>query len=139
MTLHTAKGLEWPVVALDRAWKTGCSHWPAPRSRTNGLEEERRLCYVGITRAKDKLYVTWARARRRGGQLMPGRASRFLAALPPGVIEEKRTSVDVGAGLGSGSGGPAARGGRCGGGRPAGRPSRTTSTRRAVGRRRAER
>jgi ATP-dependent DNA helicase UvrD/PcrA len=91
MTLHTAKGLEWPVVAL-----TGLEDGLFPLARSmeqeNGLEEERRLCYVGITRAKDKLYVSWARARRRGGELRPGRASRFLLALPPGVIEEKRTS-----------------------------------------------
>ena len=91
MTLHTAKGLEWPVVAL-----TGLEDGLFPLMRAietpDGVEEERRLAYVGITRAKDKLYITWARARRRGGQLMPGKASRFLAALPPGVIEEKRTS-----------------------------------------------
>jgi len=91
MTLHTAKGLEWPVVAL-----TGLEDGLFPLARAeeqpDGLEEERRLCYVGITRAKDKLYLTWARARRRGGELRPGRASRFLQALPPGVFEEKRTS-----------------------------------------------
>jgi DNA helicase-2/ATP-dependent DNA helicase PcrA len=91
MTLHTAKGLEWPVVAL-----TGLEDGLFPLARAeeqpDGLEEERRLCYVGLTRAKDKLYLTWARARRRGGELRPGRASRFLQSLPPGVIEEKRTS-----------------------------------------------
>jgi DNA helicase-2/ATP-dependent DNA helicase PcrA len=91
MTLHTAKGLEWPVVAL-----TGLEDGLFPLARAEeqefGLEEERRLCYVGITRAKDKLYLSWARARRRGGELRPGRASRFLQALPPGIIEEKRTS-----------------------------------------------
>jgi DNA helicase-2/ATP-dependent DNA helicase PcrA len=58
----------------------------------NGLEEERRLCYVGLTRAKDKLYLTWARARRRGGELRPGIASRFLKAIPPGIVEERRTT-----------------------------------------------
>jgi DNA helicase-2/ATP-dependent DNA helicase PcrA len=47
---------------------------------------------VGVTRAKDKLYLSWARARRRGGQLMPGRPSRFLRAIPPGIIEEQRTT-----------------------------------------------
>ena len=91
MTLHTAKGLEWPVVALA-GMEDGL--FPLARSveQPDGLEEERRLCYVGITRAKDKLYFSWARARRRGGELRPGRASRFLEALPPGILEEKRTS-----------------------------------------------
>jgi DNA helicase-2/ATP-dependent DNA helicase PcrA len=91
MTLHTAKGLEWPVVVL-----TGLEHGLFPLTRAeeqpDGLEEERRLCYVGLTRAKDKLYLTWARARRRGGELRPGIPSRFLKALPPGIVEEKRTT-----------------------------------------------
>ncbi|HET7427464.1 MAG TPA: UvrD-helicase domain-containing protein [Gemmatimonadales bacterium] len=91
MTLHTAKGLEWPVVVL-----TGLEHGLFPLARAeeqpDGLEEERRLCYVGLTRAKDKLYLTWARARRRGGELRPGIASHFLRALPPGIVEEKRTT-----------------------------------------------
>ena len=91
MTLHTAKGLEWPVVVL-----TGLEHGLFPLARAeeqpSGLEEERRLCYVGLTRAKDKLYLTWARARRRGGELRPGIASRFLKAIPPGIIEERRTT-----------------------------------------------
>jgi DNA helicase-2/ATP-dependent DNA helicase PcrA len=58
----------------------------------DGLEEERRLCYVGLTRAKDKLYLTWARARRRGGELRPGMPSRFLKALPSNLVEERRTT-----------------------------------------------
>jgi len=91
MTLHTAKGLEWPVVVL-----TGMEHGLFPLARAEeqaaGLEEERRLCYVGLTRAKDKLYLTWARARRRGGELRPGIASRFLKALPPGIVDERRTT-----------------------------------------------
>jgi DNA helicase-2/ATP-dependent DNA helicase PcrA len=91
MTLHTAKGLEWPVVVL-----TGMEHGLFPLARAeeqpDGLEEERRLCYVGLTRAKDKLYLTWARARRRGGELRPGIPSRFLKALPPGIVEERRTT-----------------------------------------------
>jgi DNA helicase-2/ATP-dependent DNA helicase PcrA len=109
MTLHTAKGLEWPVVVL-----TGLEHGLFPLARAeaqaDGLEEERRLCYVGLTRAKDKLYLTWARARRRGGELRPGMASRFLRAIPPGIIEERRTTSlwapDWGAGQrGSGAAG----------------------------------
>jgi DNA helicase-2/ATP-dependent DNA helicase PcrA len=91
MTLHTAKGLEWPVVVL-----TGLEHGLFPLARAeeqpDGLEEERRLCYVGLTRAKDKLYLTWARARRRGGELRPGIPSRFLKGLPPGIVEERRTT-----------------------------------------------
>ncbi len=91
MTLHTAKGLEWPVVVLS-----GLEHGLFPLARAeeqpSGLEEERRLCYVGLTRAKDKLYLTWARARRRGGELRPGIASRFLKAIPPGIVEERRTT-----------------------------------------------
>jgi DNA helicase-2/ATP-dependent DNA helicase PcrA len=91
MTLHTAKGLEWPVVVMS-----GLEHGLFPLGRAeeqpSGLEEERRLCYVGLTRAKDKLYLTWARSRRRGGELRPGIASRFLKAIPPGIIEERRTT-----------------------------------------------
>jgi DNA helicase-2/ATP-dependent DNA helicase PcrA len=56
------------------------------------LEEERRLFYVALTRAKDKVYLSWARSRRRGGEIRPGMASRFLRPLPPGLIEEKHTS-----------------------------------------------
>jgi len=91
MTLHTAKGLEWPVVAI-----TGLEDGLFPLARAvetvDGLEEERRLFYVGLTRAKDKLYLAWARSRRRGGEVRPGMASRFLRAVPPEIIEEKRTS-----------------------------------------------
>jgi DNA helicase-2/ATP-dependent DNA helicase PcrA len=91
MTLHTAKGLEWPVVVL-----TGLENGLFPLARAaekvDGVEEERRLCYVGLTRAKDKLYVTWARSRRRGGELRPGMASPFLRAIPAGIIEERRTT-----------------------------------------------
>jgi DNA helicase-2/ATP-dependent DNA helicase PcrA len=91
MTLHTAKGLEWPVVVLT-GMENGLFPLARAEEQADGLEEERRLCYVGLTRAKDKLYLTWARARRRGGELRPGMASRFLRAIPPGIIEERRTT-----------------------------------------------
>jgi DNA helicase-2/ATP-dependent DNA helicase PcrA len=91
MTVHTAKGLEWPVVAV-----AGLEDGLFPLSRAletpEGAEEERRLAYVAITRARDRLVLTWARARRRGGQLLPGLPSRFLDAIPPGVSEERRSS-----------------------------------------------
>ena len=91
MTVHTAKGLEWPVVVV-----AGLEDGLFPLSRAletpEGAEEERRLAYVAVTRARDRLCLTWARARRRGGQLMPGLPSRFLEAIPPGVSEERRSS-----------------------------------------------
>lgn len=91
MTVHTAKGLEWPIVVL-----AGMEDGLFPLSRsldtTEGIEEERRLAYVGVTRSRDRLYVTWARARRRGGQLMPGMQSRFLDSLPPGIVQDRRSS-----------------------------------------------
>jgi DNA helicase-2/ATP-dependent DNA helicase PcrA len=90
LTVHAAKGLEWPVVVL-----AGLEDGLFPLSRSletqEGIEEERRLAYVGITRARDRLYLSWARTRRRGGQVMPGRRSRFLDALPADV-DERRTS-----------------------------------------------
>ncbi len=99
MTLHTAKGLEWPVVII-----TGLEEGLFPSARavesSGGYDEERRLCYVGITRARDAVTLTWARARRRGGELRPALPSRFLEEIPPEVVDERRTSFAVG---GSGS------------------------------------
>ncbi|HSN13261.1 MAG TPA: 3'-5' exonuclease, partial [Anaeromyxobacteraceae bacterium] len=116
MTLHTAKGLEWPVVVM-----AGMEEGLFPLSRAmespEGIEEERRLAYVGITRSREKLYVTWARSRRRGGQLMPGIMSRFVEDLPADRVEEKRTSAMF-APFGGRSGGWGGReggyGARCG-------------------------
>jgi DNA helicase-2/ATP-dependent DNA helicase PcrA len=95
LTVHAAKGLEWPVVAV-----AGLEDGLFPLSRAletpEGAEEERRLAYVAITRARDRVYLSWARTRRRGGQLMPGIASRFLDAIPPAVSEERRSSAALG-------------------------------------------
>ncbi|MBL0179174.1 MAG: UvrD-helicase domain-containing protein [Gemmatimonadetes bacterium] len=129
MTLHTAKGLEWPVVVL-----AGMEDGLFPSGRAlespDGLDEERRLCYVGITRARDALLMTWARARRRGGELRPAMASRFLKELPPELLEEKSTSFAVGGRLGQSSWGSGGwGGGRSGGSQGSGAKwGRSTST-----------
>jgi DNA helicase-2/ATP-dependent DNA helicase PcrA len=109
MTLHTAKGLEWPLVVL-----TGLEDGLFPSSRAadqlNGIEEERRLCYVGLTRAKDKLYLTFRRRRRAGDRFIDCAPSRFLRAIPPGIIEERRTTSLWAPGWGAGQrGGGAGR------------------------------
>ena len=89
MTLHAAKGLEFPLVFL-----AGMEEGLFPSSRTltdpNGLEEERRLCYVGMTRAMDTLVMTRARYRRRYGSDMPETSlpSRFLEEVPSRLIED---------------------------------------------------
>ena len=89
MTLHSAKGLEFPLVCL-----VGLEEGLFPHSRTlldpDQLEEERRLCYVGMTRAMDALIVTRARYRRRYGNDMPEQSvpSRFLEEIPQHLFEE---------------------------------------------------
>ena len=120
MTLHTAKGLEWPVVVMS-----GMEDGLFPMSRAmespDGLEEERRLCYVGITRARDSLLLTWARSRRRGGELRPGMPSRFLREIPAELVEERRTSFAVGNALGGNWSGSGQYGGSRGSGWGSGR------------------
>jgi DNA helicase-2/ATP-dependent DNA helicase PcrA len=91
MTLHTAKGLEWPVVVLS-GLEDGLFPLGRAMETQAGLEEERRLFYVGLTRAKDKLYLSWARARRRGGELRPGIVSRFVESVPAELLEERSTA-----------------------------------------------
>src|SRR2546422_158118 len=91
MTVHMAKGLEWPVVAL-----AGLEDGLFPLGRTagepGGLEEERRLCYVGLTRAREKLYLSWARTRYRNGRLELAEPARVLQARPATVVEARRTT-----------------------------------------------
>jgi ATP-dependent DNA helicase UvrD/PcrA len=92
MTLHTAKGLEFPVVFL-----TGMEEevFPHQRSLTNAkeLEEERRLAYVGITRAEQRLYLTRALARNWWGRPSFHKQSRFLTEIPAGLIEWRRDAL----------------------------------------------
>src|SRR5437667_2542595 len=91
MTVHMAKGLEWPVVALA-GLEDGLFPLARAAGEPGGLEEERRLCYVGLTRAREKLYLAWARTRYRNGRLEVSEPSRFLEALPPRVVEERSTT-----------------------------------------------
>jgi DNA helicase-2/ATP-dependent DNA helicase PcrA len=94
MTLHSAKGLEFPVVFLC-GLEDGL--FPHQRSITDvqGLEEERRLCYVGATRAMRQLYLTYAEQRRMHGVDSYGAPSRFIAEIPVQLVEEVRPRVQV--------------------------------------------
>jgi DNA helicase II / ATP-dependent DNA helicase PcrA len=94
MTLHSAKGLEFPVVFLC-GMEEGL--FPHQRSLTDldGLEEERRLCYVGMTRAMRQLYLTWAEQRRLHGVDSYGQASRFVREIPEELLQEVRPRVGV--------------------------------------------
>jgi DNA helicase-2/ATP-dependent DNA helicase PcrA len=88
MTLHNAKGLEFPVVYI-----AGLEDGLFPLARAYDepaeLEEERRLFYVGLTRAKDKLFLSWARQRRRAGDFTYGTLSPFVEAIPRELREER--------------------------------------------------
>lgn len=109
MTLHTAKGLEFPIVFL-----TGMEDGTFPHQRTladpKELEEERRLAYVGITRARERLFITRASVRAAWGtpQFFP--ASRFLEEIPEALVHVARAGnarayADFGGGFGGGFGG----------------------------------
>jgi DNA helicase II / ATP-dependent DNA helicase PcrA len=94
MTLHSAKGLEFPVVFLA-GMEDGL--FPHQRSVADlaGLEEERRLCYVGTTRAMKQLYITYAEQRRLYGVDTYGQPSRFISELPADLVEEIRPRLQV--------------------------------------------
>jgi DNA helicase II / ATP-dependent DNA helicase PcrA len=93
MTLHTAKGLEFPTVFL-----TGLEDGVFPHSRSlddgGELEEERRLAYVGLTRARERLYVSRALVRSAWGAPAHNPGSRFLAEVPDELVDWRRTEAD---------------------------------------------
>jgi DNA helicase-2/ATP-dependent DNA helicase PcrA len=86
MTLHTAKGLEFPVVFIAGMEEDLLPHYRA-QGEPAEMEEERRLCYVGMTRARERLYLTMARRRRLFGQYDNTSPSRFFTELPPWNVE----------------------------------------------------
>ena len=94
MTLHSAKGLEFPVVFM-----AGVDEGIFPSSRSSlektGLEEERRLMYVGVTRAEKKLYITSAKRRQMWGECKYFNPSRFIGEIPFDLIEEVASNSHV--------------------------------------------
>ncbi len=94
MTLHSAKGLEYPVVFL-----AGVEEGLFPHKRSvedsDRLEEERRLCYVGLTRAREQAILSWAEKRRLHGSETPGAPSRFLSELPEACVHHVRGRTRV--------------------------------------------
>jgi len=94
MTLHSAKGLEFPVVFLC-GMEDGLFPHQRSISDVEGLEEERRLCYVGTTRAMKQLYLTYAEQRRLHGVDSYGTPSRFIKELPAELLEEIRPRIQI--------------------------------------------
>ncbi|QSX41210.1 DNA helicase II [Shewanella cyperi] len=94
MTLHSAKGLEFPVVFMAGVEE---GIFPSKLALEEGdrLDEERRLCYVGMTRAMEKLYITYAESRRIYGREDYARPSRFIKEIPPQYVQEIRLKAQV--------------------------------------------
>ncbi|MBC8794640.1 DNA helicase II [Shewanella algae] len=94
MTLHSAKGLEFPLVFMAGVEE---GLFPSQLSLEEGdrLEEERRLCYVGMTRAMQQLYITYAESRRIYGRENYSRLSRFIKEIPPQYLQEIRLKAQV--------------------------------------------
>lgn len=94
MTLHSAKGLEFPLVFLAGMEENLFPHHMS-MDDPEGLEEERRLCYVGITRAMQKLYITYAEARRLHGEETYNTPSRFIREVPRSLVQEVRLKAEI--------------------------------------------
>ncbi|HKB51226.1 MAG TPA: UvrD-helicase domain-containing protein [Solirubrobacterales bacterium] len=101
MTLHNAKGLEYETVFI-----VGCEDGAFPHMKAleeGGEEEERRLCYVGITRARSRLYMTWTRERRLFGRAERNLPSRFVDELPEELTERGSSAIGADGSWGTGS------------------------------------
>ena len=99
MTLHNAKGLEYDTVFI-----VGCEDGAFPHMKAleeGGEEEERRLCYVGITRARRRLYMAWTRERRLFGRAERNLPSRFVDELPEDLVERGSSAPGAGGGWGA--------------------------------------
>jgi DNA helicase-2/ATP-dependent DNA helicase PcrA len=117
MTLHTAKGLEFPVVFVT-GWEDGMFPHMRALGDPTELSEERRLAYVGITRARERLYVSRAKVRSSWGQPMMNPESRFLREIPQHLIDWRRTDPKPAPSA------PVSGAGRFGAGAPRPSPSR---------------
>lgn len=93
MSLHSAKGLEFPIIFMVGMEEGLLPHIHSTWEKDK-IEEERRLCYVGITRAKQKLYFTYARKRWQHGRTMNTTRSRFLSEIPTYLLDENKSDVE---------------------------------------------
>jgi DNA helicase-2/ATP-dependent DNA helicase PcrA len=93
MTLHSAKGLEFPLVFIAGMEDGLFPHQRSVEDSGGRLEEERRLCYVGMTRAREELYLTYAEVRRMHGAESHSRPSRFIDEMPSELLEEIRPRI----------------------------------------------
>jgi ATP-dependent DNA helicase UvrD/PcrA len=105
MTLHSAKGLEFPSVLLVGMEENILPHVRSIHGDTQALEEERRLCYVGITRAREELIITYASRRTLFGNIQANRPSRFLGEIPAELLRDAGLPQSRVAGRGSRAGG----------------------------------
>ena len=94
MTLHAAKGLEFPLLIISGLEENLFPHHMSTETE-NGIEEERRLCYVGMTRAKEKLILTYAECRYLHGLEKFNQPSRFLSEIPAELIDAVRPTPKI--------------------------------------------
>jgi len=95
MTLHSAKGLEFPLVFVAGMEDGLFPHQRSLEDSGGRLEEERRLCYVGMTRAREQLFISYAETRRMFGSQNHCRPSRFINEIPPELLEEIRPRLAI--------------------------------------------